>query len=73
MEITMKKWNIEITDTFGGEANYCWVRRYVVEATTERGAINKIAREYGSGWRKSYDGRYDMKNDCVCLFIDEVE
>lgn len=21
-------WNAEITDTFGGEANYSWVRRY---------------------------------------------
>jgi len=21
-------WKVEVTDTFGGEANYCWVRRY---------------------------------------------
>lgn len=21
-------WKIEVTDTFGGEANYCWVKRF---------------------------------------------
>jgi hypothetical protein len=26
------KINIEITDTFGGEANYCWVRRWTLQA-----------------------------------------
>ena len=24
------KFNVEYTDTFGGEANYCWVRRRLV-------------------------------------------
>ena len=24
----MHKYQLEITDTFGGEANYCWVKRY---------------------------------------------
>jgi hypothetical protein len=24
------KYNVEYTDTFGGEANYCWVRREVI-------------------------------------------
>jgi hypothetical protein len=23
-------WQVEVTDTFGGEANYCWVRRYTI-------------------------------------------
>ena len=35
-EKTMKqsiltKYIIEVTDTFGGDANYCWVRRYKYE------------------------------------------
>ena len=34
------KVNIEITDTFGGEANYAWVRRYAVEVPT---ALSKYA------------------------------
>ncbi len=25
---------IEMTDTFGGEANYCWVHRFIVSAST---------------------------------------
>jgi hypothetical protein len=24
-------YQIEVTDTFGGEANYCWVRRYTID------------------------------------------
>jgi len=25
------KFNVELTDTFGGDANYCWVKRATVE------------------------------------------
>lgn len=25
------RWQVEITDTFGGQANYSWVERYVLE------------------------------------------
>ena len=28
-------YQIEITDTFGGEANYSWVRRHSIEAPAE--------------------------------------
>jgi len=24
-------WSVELTDTFGGEANYSWCRRYLLE------------------------------------------
>jgi hypothetical protein len=75
----MQKFNIEITDTFGGAANYSWVRRYVIEANNVRGAINKLAREYGSGWRLDFDYgdmvRYNLAGACVCCFVsyaDEV-
>lgn len=27
----MNTWNLELTDTFGGEANYCWVHRETIE------------------------------------------
>lgn len=30
------KFDVEYTDTFGGEANYCWVRREVVEMPDHR-------------------------------------
>ena len=26
-----QKFNVEYTDTFGGEANYCWVKRATIE------------------------------------------
>jgi hypothetical protein len=46
---------IEVTDTFGGEANYCWVRRRVLPMahyqtrTAERRAIANHVREL-AGW-----------------------
>ena len=73
----MQTWDIEITDTFGGEANYCWVRRYQVQAKTILGAVNKIAREHGKGWRVDYsDGdfaRYNLQGACVCMFVQWCE
>jgi hypothetical protein len=73
----MTQWDIEITDTFGDEANYSWVRRYRIEANTERGAINKLAKEYGAGWRKEYStgdmSRYNLQGVCVCLLIEQSE
>lgn len=35
-----KVWNIEHTDTFGGEPNYCWVNRASIE----------IPEKYSSSW-----------------------
>lgn len=31
MGTTFETWDCEYTDTFGGEANYCWVRRAKLE------------------------------------------
>lgn len=73
----MNTYRIEITDTFGGEANYCWVRRYSIDAASERGAIQKLAKQYGAGWRKVWDdgetSRYDLRGSCICLFIEQAE
>lgn len=38
----------EVTDTFGGEANYCWVRRYTTRATTRAGLMRAIKK--ATGW-----------------------
>lgn len=32
----------EITDTFGGEANYCWVNRGEITAKTKRGQVKQL-------------------------------
>ena len=38
-------YKVEVTDTFGGEANYSWVRRYTVETPS---------CEYGTSERSQY-------------------
>ena len=48
----MAKFTIEVTDTFGGEANYSWVKRFTFHASSFRGAVGMLAREYATGWRK---------------------
>lgn len=60
---------IEHTDLFAGEANYSWVRRYIVTANTERGAMRRIAK----GWRNDYAGRYNSVSGCTCWFVDQVD
>ena len=69
----MQKFKVEITDTFGGEANYGWVRRYEISAKSVHGVLCKIAKIYGPGWTLDYftgeNWRYSHKTDTVCMFI----
>lgn len=73
----LSTYHIEITDTFGGEANYCWKREYLVKASSARGAIGILARKDGAGWRKAWDdgmtARYDLQGACVCAFVTFAE
>ena len=74
----MKKFSVEITDTFGGEANYSWVTRLEIEAKSELGAIRKVGNNTGLRWHKVMDGygcyasRYDSKSGATCCFIEEI-
>lgn len=65
---------VEMTDTFGGEANYCWVNRFTVKASSIRGAMSVISKETGLYTRKAYgdseSARYNVIGACVCFFID---
>jgi hypothetical protein len=69
----MDKYHIEITDTFGGEANYSWKKDFIVSAKSPRGAITKLAKSQGSGWRKHWDSgdtvRYNLAGACICAFV----
>lgn len=69
----MHTYSIEVTDTYGGEANYCWVRRYTVKARSIRGAANAMARREGTGWRADYndgnEARYNLSGACICALI----
>jgi len=65
---------IEITDTYGGEANYSWVHRYKIKAATIRGAIIKFSKYKGYQGRlkKVMDygdlTRHDIKGAAICIF-----
>ena len=47
---------IEVTDTFGGQANYSWVEKYCIEATDVT-AVRRAKREIG--WNGVRCDRYD--------------
>ena len=70
---------VEVTDTFGGEANYSWVHRFKVHANTERGAMRKLSNRlaYGGGVCKDMDTgdmqRWVWRKACVCAFVEGYE
>ena len=64
---------VEMTDTYGGEANYSWVNRFLVKASSELGAIRKVTRKTGYPARKQYEGRYRVPNACITYFIQWSE
>lgn len=55
----MKEYYCEVTDLFNGELNYSFVQRYLIKAKSERGAIQKLARELGLNFRIAYDNVCD--------------
>ena len=77
MKATKSIFFVEVTDTYGGEANYCWVHRFKVHATTFRGAIRKVSREMGFSARLNGDfgdmARYDFKGAAICAFVMPYE
>lgn len=75
-EKTAQLYAVEFTDTFGGEANYCWVKKFCVFAKDTRQAITRAKRhrynaplprhtlnDYGD------QVRIDINGACVCAFI----
>ena len=66
-------YHVEITDTFGGEANYSWVTRHVIRAKSPRGAINALSRRSGMNWHGVGYGRYDSKSGATCAFVTNYD
>ena len=68
---------VEVTDSFGGEPNYCWVHRFKVHATTVMGAARKVSREMGLSARLDANygdiTRYDFKGATICAFVMPYE
>ena len=75
----MDTYAIEYTDTFGGEANYSWVRRWKVTAKTELAAIREAKRLAGlSGIPCRKDNYYGQiafypRGFCTVLFVSADE
>lgn len=65
----MQTYEFEITDTFGGEANYCWVRKHTITANNLRGAIWKLSRLTGYSFRYVGCERWDVRGACICCFL----
>ena len=64
---------VEVTDTYGGEANYTWVNRFKVHASSSLGAIRKVSSRMGLSFRKDYDlgdeARYNAQRAAICAFV----
>ena len=67
----MNTYLLTVTDLFGGEANFSWVRRYKVTAKSHLGAIQKLAKHTGASWRRSLSDRYDSGGSC-CFIEDWI-
>jgi hypothetical protein len=67
-------WSFELTDTFGGEANYAWVKRGTIKASTPSGAIRAAKRALGITARHTADIYSDLlslrfRDACIVLFL----
>lgn len=77
---TANLYAVEFTDTFAGEANYCWVVRFTVRAANLKQAITRAKKHrYGlhvPGHIKIDYGdifvRTDIKGAAVCTFIEYI-
>ena len=69
----MNHYIVEMTDTYGGEANYSWVNRFLVTASSELGAIRKVTTRTGYRARGVGCGRYDVPRCAICYFVEWVD
>lgn len=76
----LSKYNVEYTDTFGGQANYSWVTRTTVEAPTLNSAIRKAKKFAGLTNHpcrrvcaaSDFGAALKPSNCCTILFVDLV-
>ncbi len=70
----MKTYKIEVTDTFGGEANYSYVSRLTIQAKSLRACVLQLGKETGYNWRFKANldecVRYDTTSGLTCAFIE---
>lgn len=75
-------WNVEVTDTFSGEANYSWVRRYTIAAPKGASQRSIMRRAKAAAGLAGSRGRTDSFGDsysfhpsgaCIVLFATWTE
>ena len=71
-------WDIEYTDTFGGESNYCWVHRAEIEAKPGESQRDTMRRAKAAlnltglrGRTTSYGDGFEFRpyRPCTVLFV----
>lgn len=62
----MVTWDIEVTDLFGGQANYCWVDRYAIRMPDDISDLALVRRI------KSVAGYSGIRGQ-TCISGDSVE
>ena len=65
---------IEMTDTFAGEMNYSWVRRYKVKAKTLKAAMRKVSMHTGYNARRQWnmggeEAVYKVVGACIAYSV----
>ena len=61
----MVTWDIEVTDTFGGHANYCWVDRYVIRTPSDIADLALVRRIKSVTGYSGIRGRTEISGDFV--------
>ena len=77
MEPDTMTYDITVTDTFAGELNYCWVRRYELEAPADistRALVRRAKALAGIAGRHRLDDYGDSlsiwpRGACVALLV----
>ena len=74
----MHRWNVVVTDTFAGEPNYEWLRRYSFSApenASDAAIMRRAKREAGysgiRGRRDNYGDALEFRpyGECVVMFV----
>ena len=74
----MIRWTVEITDTFAGEPNYSWARRYsfsMDENASDAAVMRRAKREAGysgiRGRRYKFGDLLEFRpyGECVAMFV----
>ena len=68
-----ERFYFHLTDTFGGETNYSWIRRYFVDAYSLHGALCIIARETGYHFNLYCTDIYHAKGACIAICFESWE